>query len=167
MTWQEKLIQLDIDNIDRAIGLINELKEVVKKFDGKVYNVRFDRAVKETVGALVERKSTMYENSIAISWKPDIRNIFIDGHYSRNQEYYLLWGAKLDGKRINATKTIEVLENRAKELEEEKTNLYEGISKIEEILDKYNGIKKQLEELRDEVPYDIRGYFNIETPFLR
>lgn len=159
MTWQENLIQMDIDNIDRAIGLINELKEVVKKFDGKVYNVRFDRAVRESVGAFVERKE--FNNSIAIRWQPDIRNV--DGHYSQNGYYYLLWGAELDGKRINATKMIERLEYVAEELEEHKTNLYEGISKIEETLDKYNEVKKQLKELEDEVPYEICGYFNIKT----
>ena len=162
MTWQEELIQLDIDNIDRAIGLINELKEVVKKFDGKVYNVRFDRAVKETVGAIVQRGERV--PSISIVWYPE--NKFIDDQFSRNQEYYLLHTFLPDEKRINAAKMIELLENRAEELEEHKTDLYEGISKIEETLDKYNEVKKQLKELSDEVPYEILGYYNIKTPFL-
>lgn len=164
MTWQENLIQLDIDNIDRAIGLINELKKVVKKFDGKVYNVRFDRAVRESVGAFVQRQRYEHFPCIAIVWYPE--NNFIDNQFSRNREYYLLHGAELDGKRINATKTIELLENRAEELEEHKTDLYEGISKIEETLDKYNEIKKQLKELSDEVPYEILDYYDIRTPYL-
>lgn len=47
---KDKLLDLYIGNLQKAASLIDTIIPTVWKFDGKVYNARFDNALKDTLG---------------------------------------------------------------------------------------------------------------------
>lgn len=56
----EKLFNLYVDNLKRTVDLIPTIQNEVKKFDGKVYNKRFENAVLESINIGRKPEETIY-----------------------------------------------------------------------------------------------------------
>ena len=67
-----KLIELEIENLEKAVKVINEIKKIVPKFDGKTPSKRIDTALKAIDKNL--RFETRY-NSFVIELYKEIRHV--------------------------------------------------------------------------------------------
>lgn len=93
---QERIVAL-IDKYKATQAAVDSVKAVAQEFDGKVYNRRFDNAIKEKTGCYVNH---YYGNDWLV-----IRRIFTFSG-SPGSVIYVPKENILDGKRINAEKLI-------------------------------------------------------------
>lgn len=164
-----RLIQLHLDAERKALTLIPQIIEVVKKFDGKAPSKRFDTALKKVDKNLV---FNMTYNSFVIE-------MYIENRYFLTGEkaYYIhptcnivrssITSGYGDGicqdGIINAERLIAWI-NRAKESTEvhiEKTS--KALTDIDNILARKAEIEKMKSEFIDNTPYLIRQYFDLKV----
>jgi hypothetical protein len=104
MTKEQEKIQARIREYKKSLDMVEPVKAIVKAFDGKCYNCRFDNAIQE-VNCFVHhnRYSDCVEIVREYSYNDDTAAIIC---------YFNLSKVLEDGKRINAEKIIENITNR-------------------------------------------------------
>lgn len=185
----EKLFNLYIENLETSIKLIDVIIPVIKTFDGKVYNKRFQNKVDEAILKHFNNDvcKTVYfypeidNASIHFSFKffnnrsvqgkscwnylPDsYTEIEILRYYRSNNEDIIPFITYDNNFNIRLNTGLIV-----QKLTEEKTEIKDKIEYLKEEVKKVADYKKQLEEiqkaaknLRDSIPYEIKDLFNIK-----
>ena len=75
----ERLFNLYLDNLEIARGLIDTIIPIVKKFDGKVYNARFNNAIKKTL----EDKEAEIGQRVWSNVFLDVRKFELELHFTK------------------------------------------------------------------------------------
>lgn len=148
-----KATQANIDRCRAALELFPAVAAVIDQFDGKVYNKRFDKAVKESVPGVW---CNISYGSIRIYTGPYSDDITICS--MRKNELK-------DGKRIDAAAWKKELKNRM-------LSCYTKMRSMEDALPRVYEIKKEVETLRNEanklvgsIPYCMQDYFDIKHQY--
>lgn len=208
---KDSLMELYLKNIDTACRIIDGLIPTIWKFDGKVYNVRFDNAIKDylaskeeynqinsslhfgtskvTIDLIFYHRSVRYNDSwkglpsgydsinICYKWcesksssynpdrEKDIKNGFYDESFSmvneKKDDYYFYDGNY--NVRIKASRIVDYLLEKQKELKEEIASLKENMQKAVDWYNEVEELKEKLEKLNDSIPYTIRQFYDIES----
>lgn len=133
----------------KAADLYPVLADVIKAFDKKVYNIRFQKALREKT--------------------PDIfvinrfNNIEI---YTRqyNRVYYLAFiehDKLIDGKRIDANTFLESARKYRAEHLKIAADADQALNRINELTDQLNALRKSYDTISDTIPTEIRDIYNI------
>ena len=98
MTKEQEAIKAKIEELEATQAVVDEVKAIVQEFDGKVYNCRFDNAIKEKTACYVG-------HGYGGNWL-EIRRC--DALYCESAGSVTMIRKEtfLDGKRINAEKLI-------------------------------------------------------------
>ena len=98
MTKEQEAIKAKIEELKATQSVVDEVKAIVQEFDGKVYNCRFDNAIKEKTACYVG-------HGYGGNWLEIRRR---DAPYSESAGSVTMIRKEtiLDGKRINAKKLI-------------------------------------------------------------
>ncbi len=165
---KKQLIKLDIANIREQLSIINDIKTVVKSFDKKVYNKRFDEAVSKKGYRTYVRGGKEFNNLYIYSYaknnniQTNTKNYSGGLVFARRSEFTLLYIAKSecfgDGKRIKADvicnaldKTAERLTQEADEKEKKLCLIDFYLTKLQQIKNDYNAYAQNL--------HCFEGYF--------
>ena len=208
---KDSLMELYLKNLDTACQIIDGLIPIVWKFDGKVYNARFDNAIKDylaskeeysqinsnlhfstskvTLDLIFYHRSVRYNDSwkglpsgydtISIMYKwcdsksssynPDRKKDVDNGFYSssismvneKKDDYYFY--DENYNMRIKASRLVDYLLEKQKDLKEERENLKSSMSKAIQWNDEVEELKEKLEKLNDSIPYAIRQFYDIKS----
>ena len=143
--------QKDIDAIRHALELFPQVAAIVRKFDGKVYNKRFNNAI---MAAFPDRCVRAYRSTYG-NW--------IGVYYSRScrQNYYFLRVQleKLENKRINYNVFNENMKLQLVRLWREKEALEDCLQTCEADLQRLDAIERELRVIASRFPYTTRDYF--------
>lgn len=166
------LMDIDKVQLSKAIELTPKVIEVLEKFDGKVYNIRLEKALKEI------------DNGISLDWGYNtIKITYIDWNhrstkdlnsecgwvYVNKTSYPLFYtdSSELVGKDKRIHLTDKARDDIQKWLQSNKSHLekLEGITMetINGWRDRLKKIKEMAEELNREVPSECRDYFSLRT----
>lgn len=147
---QVKDIKDRITALKEAAGRIKEVKPVIRKFDGKMYNKNFDEAISaltDDTGYFSAYNQYKWFYIYYSGKKGYNRNINLLSGYSckgselMEEQYRKEENEIFDGKRINATKMIEILDRTYAELLKEAFEL-------EVALENLPAIRKQIEQIK-------------------
>ena len=147
---QYKEIRDKITALREAAKRIKELKPIIRKFDGKMYNKNFDEAIRELTdenGYFSAYNQYKWYYIYYSGRKGYNRNVNILCGYSckgseiMEEQYRKEENEIFDGKRINADKMIENLDRHYTEL---LTEAFE----LETTLENLPAIKEQIEQVK-------------------
>lgn len=173
------LVEIEIKNRKEALKLYDGIIEVVKKFDGKVLNKRFDTALKKVDGRLsyyreyswLEIKMNVFDSRSCKSVKKDsygysCTNYISDSYLRLNSLLYTYSynpdeKVALNNERIISANIIFALNKGRRQIEETIEELEESISKVDEWKNKLKEIENEMRKTMNEVPYIIREYYDI------
>ncbi len=176
----ERLTKLHIKALNEAALICDVVIEVVKQFDGKVLNVRFENALREKTGDGFGVKTTRimahhYENFEIYWWinKRDVPNedgcsvSYIDPHqiWLCNMHDLTVENSPVIDKRIVAKNLIPEIEKRKTELIEEANILQQSIGLIDQWKERTRRLTEQVNQLHDEIPYEIKRYYGLDIPW--
>ena len=172
------LIRLEIENRKEALKLYTEVIELVKKYDGKVLNKRFETALKKIDERLSYDRQynsfyiemSCWNNRSCKSTKTDSygysSTLYISTDCIRLNTYIQTYShgnepCMLCEERIIAEPIVEVLNKGKAGIEKTIADLENSIDKAQEYKEKCEALKKQMEEITKEIPYLIKEYFDI------
>lgn len=173
------LVNLEIENRKEALKLYDGIIEVVKKFDGKVLNKRFDTALKTVDNRLSYSREyswfkinmNVFDNRTCKSVKKDklgysCTNYISDCYIALNsclQTYSYNSADKtlLENERIKADVLIESLNSGKEQIEKEIERLENSIDKVNEWKEKLTALKAEMEKTMANIPLIIREYYDI------
>lgn len=147
-----------------AAGTINRVKEVVKKFDGKVYNCRFDEAISD----LTDDRNRFYVSN-SYGWfylycykrgtnlnnAPSLLTGYsckADQIKDQTREEYKIF----DGKRIKADAMIEGLNRSRERLLQEAFELENAAADLDNTLQMIGSLKNAINSLICGLPYTVQ-----------
>jgi hypothetical protein len=174
----KNLVKLEIENRKSALELYTEVIELVKKYDGKILNKRFETALKKIDERLSYERAynsfyitmSCWNNRSCRSTKKDSfgysSTIYIHGNDIRLNTYIETYSygenpSMLNDERINADVLIEALNKGKIQIEKTIAELENSIDKVQEYKEKCEALKKEMEETTRDIPYLIKDYFNI------
>lgn len=151
-----------INDYEKCVKAIPMVKEIVKRFDGKVYNKKLDDALGD---AFNYEKNGYHIGCHKDTFNPHIINIYLYNNSSTTL-------ARINMKKMPEGKRIDAAMWNAKLEENEK--YYSGkVKEIEECIPKVNEYRNQLKKLQDEaleiynkIPSELHKAFYIGYPRL-
>lgn len=136
-----------------AASYILAITKVVKDFDGKVYNCRFDKALKAATDNRVYVDKTQYYFQI-YTWASN--------NYSRHITLATIKPEDMtDGKRIPADKIIESLKEHRESILKKAYTIESNIEQMPKIKEYIMQTKEKLESYCRSFPDELRDIFNI------
>ena len=178
----ERLTRQHIKQLRRASELCDKVIEVAKKFDGKVLNVRFEKAMEEATKQSVHYSSNYimenYYENFRISWFCDDRSVpDMNGcscSYINTNSFELCNGynyteetSPIINKRIVAANLIPELQKQKEYFLTEADTIENGITKVDEWKERASELVEQINKLHDEIPYEIKDYYGLDIPSAR
>ena len=164
-----KLIELEIAAKEKSLGLTDQIITVVRKFDGKVANKRFDTALKGIDPSL---RFVMEWNSFKIEMMIENRMTHTGTHtaYIENFDVTIIHGSissaygdsMIVNNGINGPLLINGLEKYKTETKEYIKILKKQVAEIDGILEDYQEIKKTEEDFKSRINYMIQYYFELD-----
>ena len=188
---KEELFKLYLNNMEEAVHTVDIIIPVISKFDDKVYNARLENAVKKEledrqIDACFEfanfddnhiainlnfysmkKRCVTKENrcayipssyeTVRIAWCYD----YVKGTKTRNDGKWLYYDSNYN-RRIVSSVIIQLLMNRQKELKEQIENLKQEFKNLDSYTERLERIKKDLEILNEEIPYQFRDFFDLK-----
>lgn len=168
---QKKYILSRASMLREAADSMNRVKEVVRKFDGKIYNCKFDEAIQD----LTEDTNRFYVSN-QYGW---FYIQFCPRNGSYNNTVSLLTGYSckasdsikeqtntdyilFDGKRVNAEKMIEGLNRKRAALLKEAYELETVAADLEKTVKQINDTKSLLNTLVQSLPSIVRDACNLK-----
>ena len=173
------LVELEIKNRKDALELYTGIIEVVKKFDGKVLNKRFETALKkvdERLGynrrySCFEIEMSVFDSRCCKSVNKDdlgysCTNYLVDNHlilntYVETYTYDKDKKSMLDNERIVSSVLVEALNKGKVNMEEHIKKLEDSLDKVAEWKERLEALKVEMEKTMQEVPYIIREYYDM------
>ena len=143
----------------QIVQLIPILREVLKKYDGKVYNKRFNnafaKAIEEKFG-----KQFYFNAGLSVSGEWLWITASISGHYS---ESVTLCGCALDdGKRIPGAKMIEAVNNSYASILKECTEIECNLDRMPEIIEQLSKLHMMQEQIKKSIPRSMCSEFRLD-----
>lgn len=163
------LIKKHADELEKALPLFGIAKEIVRKFDGKVYNVKLDRDLEKhgmdspkagQITHYIRNRDVPSESGCGCNYI-GVNNINIC--YSYNPE-----GAGLiSNKRIVADKWIEVIEADEKSCKNQISALRNDYEHSAEVIKEWNTKIAELEVINYKLSYAAKDYLRNEARNIR
>lgn len=151
ITEAKTATQRDMDTIKFVMQLFPQVAAIVRTFDGKVYNKRFNNAI---VSAFPDHTVHAYVSQYG-GW--------LEVYYSRSyrQQYYFLRVRleKLENKRIDAKIFEENMKLQLVRLWKELHALEECLQTCEADMQRLEAIENELRIIAGRFPYSTRDYF--------
>lgn len=148
---QKKDLDSRIESYRRVAGYTPAIVKILKQFDGKVFNCRLDKAIREAT-----------DNEIGVYKRYGF--IYISGHYMSNYHEITLAAFKedeLQNKRINAEKIIEQVITAREELLKKAYSVETYAAQADNIREYVKQSIEKLESICRALPDDIRDIYNI------
>ena len=174
METSRKLIELEVKANEKAIGLTDNIIEVVKKFDGKMPTKRLDTALKtidKNLSFKCEYNSFMIDlwiedRSISVPHKDYVGAVYIKNSNVSICHCCMVSSGKPqaineDGT-INAEYVIESILNSKQYRIEYNNSMIKTLNEIEEKIKEYEELKKTIRAFNDSVNYTVAQYFEID-----
>lgn len=161
---------------DVYIEILENFKPVINSFDGKIYNVKLVKALRDTIDnkdinvyidtdydrieiAIYDRDKTR-ENYVMISNSIPIYYSFL----IRNEHIYIYCTKLFDitetgKKRINAKDIIESIEQKQKYLKEENIKKLDNLKNIEQMKKDLTQIKELMSKFQENYDFSLRDLF--------
>ena len=175
----DNLIKLEIKQYTRAIELIEQIKPIVEKFDGKVFNKRFENAIEKETGESFSVNLVdwgMMYSRFEIDWYNQNRSIqsvekdsfgYSHWNYLSQSDFDLVGYPRTceavdvlnADKRINGTALLEKLDESVEYFKKKIEELADGLNKVDVWVEKIKELKKQINDLYHEVPSQFRDYY--------
>lgn len=135
-----------------AAAMFPALCEVIRAFDGKIYNKRLDNAIRERLGRSVftQNKQGAYNSALWVY-------VYTDSH----DTITLLWINIPDDKRINANDFIDCAKNTRDNLLKEAAHTEQIIPTIETRKTQIEYIKNLLSGVLDDLTYEEKDIFGL------
>ncbi len=164
-------IQEKINTLREAAAQTNRVKDVVRRFDGKTYNVKFDDAI----SALTDDNNRFYVSNqygwfyIQYCHRHGYNNtISLMTAYSCKSNDYIEHQTRdeckvFDGKRIKADAMIARLNTERAELLKEAYELECAMEALDKTLEQISSLKHAVNHIIDGLPYTIRDTYGIKA----
>ena len=150
---QDKYIDTLVKENRKAAQLFPSVRKVLENFDGKVYNIRLQRAIQEETGDHIyteERYNRVY--------------IYIYGTAGRQYTIAALDREDMeDGKRINAKKMIESAREYRESHLKKAYQLEQQAAQIITIKEQVKQIEQLLKSVTCKLDYEIRDIYGIPS----
>lgn len=185
-----ELFNLYLQNLETSTELIDVIMPVIKTFEGKVYNKRFQNKVDEAILKHFENDvcKTVYfyseidNNRIEFYFKffnfrsvkgincwnylPDsYEKVEILRDYKNSSEDTLKYISYDENYniRLNASLIVQKLTDE-KEAIKNRIELFKvEAAKVDDYKKQLEGLKKEIEELNEKIPYEIKDFFQIKS----
>lgn len=136
-------------------ALFAAIRPIIQDFDGRVYNCRFDRALKEIITEKHIYSSKKYNH------------LYIEAHGSNSNRWYTLASIRLDeltdGKRIPADLFIQSAREYREKWLKEAASLERNIDSIDTIQQQIKIISAQLNALLQPLDYTTRDIYGLNA----
>lgn len=161
-----RIIDLRVDNIDYVINTLRkrEFDEVLNKFDNKVFNKRFETALREVSNYIRVSKDTYSNNNISIEFYFfDRRSVSTPRpNDSYSETTYIEWDRenmsyiKLADGRIDKQAIKQACNDLVKRLEATKEQLLSDQEQLTKMIEEYNSIVLQSRDFEDKYSSEVR-----------
>lgn len=199
---KDKLLDLYLQNLQTASELIDKIIPTVWKFDNKVFNARFENALKETLGTeTAEPKDRIYP-SVKLEYRHFEINLrfynnrglqgkscyvylpsgyesvriaydYTDfstwyGDRETNKKYYIKDNGSYfyiddnSNTRIQSKRIVDLLLERQQGLKDKIVKLQEERKTILEVAQKLEGLKQEIDRLRDSTDYTLKDFYDLK-----
>lgn len=173
-----KLSLLEISNREYILTLIDDIMEVIAKFDGKVLNKRLETALQKKV-----EQNPNFKKGTFISYKmkydlfqielyvPDRSVSNNDGkgcYYITGDIICICWmdlTQAVKENRIMSNNILKSIQQQKENIEEYISKIKIALTKIDEWEERWREIDNKITKLNAEIPYDIRMYFGMNFTF--
>jgi hypothetical protein len=147
------------------IDAFSKLPETVKKFDGKVYNVKFDRALKELFTGTEINLWIDGNMQIVISYHRAYPSG--DGHSCFYVEYDKQWSRVFVNaeKRIDSERTIAEIQATINQLHMSWNELSDTINNLVALQDDYEDICKSIKEFNKKYSATVRQNYRFDRVY--
>lgn len=172
------LVKLEIENYKKALTLYPQIIEVVKSFDGKILNKRFETALKKvddnlrtdmTYDTLYIKFSAWNNRSIK---SVEERNGYANWLYIEHTDIYMNGYLRrvsynkddivcTTENRLIASVVIEALEKQEQYIKSKIENLEKHIENTDEYKAKLEALRKEIESIGKDIPSEIKAYFDL------
>lgn len=141
----------------QAAALFPELRRVFLSFDGKIYNIRLEKALAENIGRVYCEKKQSGKDYIINIWT-----------YSNSGEYITLCWCKLaENKRICAADFISAAAEKRAELLKDAEHMERILPTIETRRRQIDILSNQLNALLADLTYTEKELFNLNKRISR
>ena len=154
----------DIQGMEEANAILPTVRKVMREFDGKVFNYRLDKALKEALPDEHIYVSTSYETWVEIHYQPKHGNNWITllaGQKPSCKYYNPEKSFLTEDKRINGAKALELIEEKRVERLKTITSYKAFLEDEQRIQAQLNILYKQIGTITAAIPYTMRDYFGI------
>lgn len=170
------LTEKQIEVLENLLALVPAVNEVVRKFDGKVLNKRFDTALRNAT----DDKASCTKKNYTDGWDIVLReynNRFVSipnetgdyatAHYIKHEYIYLadsVWNDEkwlTDDGRIKADELIADIEYHANSAAEDVKKLKGQLESVETYIAEFNRMKAERWAFECNTSYALREYFNL------
>lgn len=171
------LMNIELINIRHCINLIDPIIETINKFNGKVFNIKLDKALKETDKNL---SVNVKYDSLEIEYFKEIRSCKSESAsswiYTRDHSLKLLWSMTMkrhefmikdavtvldENDRIISKNIVHELENTKKRLLELENDINFGLINIELLEKQKQKLENDIKAHNDNVNWIINEYFDL------
>lgn len=147
---QKKAIKARAELLRTVAGYYCDVVKVYKQFDGKVYNCKLEKALREAT-----------DNNVIVNNRANSIEVY---HYERGEIFYVTWIKKedlKDGKRIDAEFWIKSARERREQNLSEAYELEKAADDLDNIISQLKQIKSTYNAIADSLPYYVRSACNI------
>ena len=170
------LLKMTVNNYREAATLCNKVADVIKAFDGKIFNVKLSRALQEKTGQYMTVRTNYvkeeYTGLLDISMRFDNSSI---GNHSVEYDTASLChvcvnykesdSAPIINKRIVAANIVPSITEARDRYLDKADKLIRAEENVKEWMEKKSVLTEQLEKLRDEIPDEIQSYYNLQISY--
>lgn len=153
----------DIAAMEAVNKILPEFKKVVAKWDGKVFNKRFEADMKAAIPGHIYLV-THYETTYEIHYQPE----------NTHKWYTILSGSRptckywtpensflTENKRLDKERAFQLIENRRVERLKEITQYKEHLETWQAKKEQLQQLEKAIKAITDTIPYQMQDYFNM------
>ena len=179
-------VNIQLENFRKCIEIINEMREVIGKFDGKVINKKFETALRERTGEIITVKFSYRRVEIELvatrCGKSRVHPVesypyfplcinaleggtFESGYYKENQRGQFVEVTEktpAGNDRLIAENMLTAMNKAVKYYEKRITENSEALKHVDEYAAKVAEMERLEKELR-EIPNEVRRYFDFNV----
>lgn len=167
---RSKAIRAEVERLRAAAGQIAKVKRIIKEFDGKIYNCRFDEAIK----ALSDESNYFYCCNhygwfyIHHCYNHNYRDTTLLAGYSckaqDKKQYMTVDSNKIftDNKRIIADRMIEILNEKYNALLKQAADLERSLDEVQQVIQQVEHLQKMINGIIGSLPDFTIDTYNIK-----
>lgn len=166
----EMMMDLEIENLNKVLGLVDDIKKVIAGYDGLVINKNLENRLRK-IDDNIRLEKTDYLFSSTVSVKINFynnRDFEFEGRwfYSNLKEIYLNTYARTDeittdGKRLNAEEFLKKFETTKEMIKNMITSREEAKRDFEETLKAHQEMQEKISEFNKKLNTNIDQYFRL------